>query len=120
MKVSQLMAISLLLLVGCSGEEINQNSPDFSSNNVSSLPSFLGCWQGLSADENIKEKHYFDANNEYKVTRQRENTQPQSTSGITIRDRDWHFKQYSRKWSSDGKSIEVQADSLGTFLLGIV
>ena len=120
MKVSQLMAISLLLLVGCSGEEINQNSPDFSSSNVSSLPSFLGCWQGLSADENIKEKHYFDANNEYKVTRQRENTQPQSTSGITIRDRDWHFKQYSRKWSSDGKSIEVQADSLGTFLLGIV
>ena len=65
MKVSQLMAISLLLLVGCSGEEINQNSPDFSSSNVSSLPSFLGCWQGLSADENIKEKHYFDANNDY-------------------------------------------------------
>ena len=34
-------------------------------------------------------------------------SKPQSTSGITIRDRDWHFKQYSGKWSSDGKSIEV-------------
>jgi hypothetical protein len=113
-------SFSLLCLVGCSGEEINQNSSDSSSNDVSSSPSFLGCWQGLSADGNIKEKHYFDANNEYKVTRRRENPQPQSASGITIRDRDWHFKQYSGKWSSDGKSIEVQADSLGTFLLEIV
>ena len=54
-RVSQLMAISLLLLVGCSGQEINQNSSDSSSNDVSSSPSFLGCWQGLSADGNIKE-----------------------------------------------------------------
>ncbi|MEI6331177.1 MAG: hypothetical protein WCP16_18190 [Pseudanabaena sp. ELA645] len=120
MKVSQLIAISLVLLVGCSTESSNKSNSDSSSNDVSSSPSFLGCWQGLSADGNIKEKHYFDANNEYKVTRRRENPQPRSASGITIRDRDWHFKQYSGKWSSDGKSIEVQADSLGTFLLQIV
>ena len=120
MKVSQLIAISLLLLVGCSTESSNKSNSDLPSSDVSSSPSFLGCWQGLSADRNIKEKHYFDVNNEYTVTRRRENPQPQSTSGITIRDRDWHFKQYSGKWSSDGKSIEVQADSLGTFLLDIV
>ena len=124
MKVSQLMAISLLLLVGCSGEEINQNSPDFSSSNVSSSPSFLGCWQGLSADGNIEERHYFDANNEYKVTRYRKNldkaTSP-SGQGIHIRDRSLsNVMNYSGTWSSDSKSIQIQTDGLGTFLLEIV
>ena len=120
MKVSQLMAISLLFLVGCSEKDINPSNSDSSSSNVSRLSSFIGCWQGLSPDGNIKEKHYFDANNEYKVTRQRENPQPPSGGSITIRDPDWHFKNYSGKWSSDGKSIQVQTDGLGTFLLEIV
>jgi hypothetical protein len=116
-KVSQLITISLLWLVGCSGEEINQNSSDSSSSDVSSSPSFLGCWQGLSADGNIEEKHYFDFNNQYKVTRQRKKPQPQE--GI-FDPRVDSVSQYSGKWSSDGKTIQVQANGLGTFLLDIV
>ncbi|AFY49044.1 hypothetical protein Nos7524_3246 [Nostoc sp. PCC 7524] len=119
-RVSKLIAISLLCLVGCSAESSNQSNSDLQSSEVSSSPSFLGCWQGLSPDGNIKERHYFDANKEYKVTRRRDNPQPASGGGITIRDRDWHFKNYSGKWSSDGKSIQVQSDGLGTFLLEIV
>jgi hypothetical protein len=39
MKASQLIVISLLWLVGCSGKEINQNRSDSSSIDVSSSPS---------------------------------------------------------------------------------
>lgn len=60
----------------------------------------------------LSKVRFLDTNNEYKVTRQRENLQPPSGGGITIRDRDWHFKNYSGKWSSDGKSIQVQTDGL--------
>lgn len=57
-RVSQLVAISLLFLVGCSGKSIE----------ISSSPTFLGCWSGGPPYDGVSlvtATYVFESNNTY-------------------------------------------------------
>ena len=66
-RVSQLIAFSLLFLVGCSSN--SPSSSDLPTNsNASSSPSFLGCWQGgppANGGTLVIATYVFESNNAY-------------------------------------------------------
>lgn len=68
MNISQLMAISLTFLVGCSEGNVNPSTSNSSSSDISSSPSFLGCWKGGPPYDGVSAiltTYVFESNNTY-------------------------------------------------------
>ncbi|MFM6011029.1 MAG: hypothetical protein ACKO99_10375 [Dolichospermum sp.] len=63
-------SFSLVCLVGCSAKSSNNINSDLPSSDVSSSPSFLGCWSGRPPYDGVslvRATYVFESNNTYSV-----------------------------------------------------
>lgn len=103
-RVSRLIAISLLFLVGCSEKDINPSNSDSPSSNVSSSPSFVGCWSGgppYDGVSHVLATYVFESNNTYSAKQE-------------IRSQ--HLNQdftWTGRWEHDGDYIVAVSDDDG-------
>lgn len=103
-RVSRLIAISLLFLVGCSEKDINPSNSDSPSSSVSSSPSFVGCWSGgppYDGGSHVLATYVFESNNTYSAKQE-------------IRSQ--HLNQdftWTGRWEHDGDYIVAVSDDDG-------